>query len=237
MSIMPPAAVPPRHLQPEIMDDPDLDAESHRAALRGLARLNRCSAAARTLLPEIRRVAANGPATLLDVATGHADLPVALARRARHAGLDLSIRACDVSPRAVEWARARAECAELAIEILQADALRDPLPEADVVTCSLFLHHLSEDDASRLLRRLAGAARRLLLVGDLRRSRWSTLLCGTFPRLLTTSRVVHVDAVRSARAAFTVAELRDLAARAGLEGARVVPRFPGRMLLSWSPRP
>ena len=99
--------------------------------------------------------------------------------------------------------------------------------------CSLFLHHLDEEPAAQLLRVMAAAARRLVLVNDLRRG-WDGLLLAHFAGLcLTRSPVVRVDAVRSVRAAFTLAEARRLAATAGLAGASVSRRWPARFLLTW----
>jgi hypothetical protein len=47
------------------------------------------------------------------------------------------------------------------------DALGDALPTGyDVVSCSLFLHHLDGSDAVDLLRRMGAAAGRLVLVDD-----------------------------------------------------------------------
>ena len=45
-----------RDMQPEIMDDPLLEARRHRQALRGLSRLNRLSRADRILWPAIDAV-------------------------------------------------------------------------------------------------------------------------------------------------------------------------------------
>lgn len=218
------------------MDDPALDGAEHRAALRALARINRLSGADRILFPPIRALAANNPLSVLDVATGSGDVPIALHRRAKRAGIELTIRACDVSARAIEAARARAKRAGAPVEFFVADALgSDPLPEADVVTSSLFVHHLTDTDAPRLLLRMAAAARRLVLINDLRRCARGLALARLVPRLLTTSRVVHVDAVLSVEAAFTIDELRTLARDTGMEAATVVPRFPARMLLAWRP--
>lgn len=216
------------------MDDPALDRDEHHAALRGLARINRLSGADGILLPPIRALGAKGSLSVLDLATGSGDVPIALHRRAGREGLKLSIRACDVSPRAVEAARGRAHRAGAPIDFFVADALGDgSLPEADVVTSSLFLHHLDDADAARLLTRMQAAARRLVLINDLRRCARGLALAWLVPRLLTTSRVVHVDAVRSVEAGFTIDELRTLARNTGLEGAVVAPRFPARMLLTW----
>ena len=52
-------------------------------------------------------------------------------------------------------------------------------------------------------------------------------------RLLTRSPIVHVDGPLSVRAAFTVAEARQLAERAGLSGATIRRHWPQRFLLSW----
>ena len=59
------------------------------------------------------------------------------------------------------------------------------------------------------------------------------LLAHVGTRLLSRSWVVHTDGPRSVAGAFTVAELRELAAEAGLVGAEVAWRWPFRMLLTW----
>jgi len=57
------------------------------------------------------------------------------------------------------------------LESFQAEALKDPLPDGnDVILCSLFLHHLDDDAAVDLLRRMGRASRSLVLVNDLIRS-------------------------------------------------------------------
>ena len=103
-----------------------------------------------------------------------------------------------------------------------------------MLTCSLFLHHLDEAEAVDLLRRMAAAARQLVLINDLRRSTAGLLLAYLGTRLLSTSPVVHTDGPLSVAAAFTLAEVRKLAAQAGLKGATVAGRWPFRFLLKWS---
>jgi hypothetical protein len=45
--------------------------------------------------------------------------------------------------------------------------------------------------------------------------------------------VFQVDGTRSVEAAFATDEARRLAERAGLTGARIVTRWPQRVLLTW----
>ena len=115
-----------------------------------------------------------------------------------------------------------------------ADAANSSLPNGyDVAMCSLFLHHLTNDEAESFLRKMAAAACQLVLVNDLRRSMTGLALAYVGTRLLSRSPVVHIDGALSVRAAFTLAEVRELAERAGLRGAIVMRQWPYRYLLTW----
>jgi SAM-dependent methyltransferase len=171
---------------------------------------------------------------MLDIATGGGDIPLRLWRWARRAGVSLEIDACDRSEVAVAYARERAAAAAAAVRFFPCDAIRDPLPAGyDAVVCSLFLHHLDEAEAVTLLRRMAAAASRLLLVNDLLRCPQGYLLAHLATRLLSRCPVVHIDGPRSVQGAFVLDEVRSLVARAGLVRATLVGRWPCRFLLSW----
>jgi SAM-dependent methyltransferase len=223
------------------MDQPGLAPEEHRRALVGLSRLNRISGSVRLLLPAIVEAArrAHRPLRILDLATGSGDLPLGLWRRARGRGLIQDILGVDISERAVEIARRRADTvgassSETEVRFQTMDVLSERLPDSfDVIVASLFLHHLDESEAVALLAKMAAASQKLVLVNDLVRNRRNLVLVALGARLLTSSRVVHTDASLSVRAAFTVAELRNLAAGAGMQGASITRQFPCRMLLWW----
>jgi 2-polyprenyl-3-methyl-5-hydroxy-6-metoxy-1,4-benzoquinol methylase len=226
-----------RHREPEIIDQPDLDEGLHLQALRGLERINWWSRSAGILWPPLRAQALQiSPASLrvLDLATGAGDVPLRLWRKARRTGIPMVIEGSDRSPRAVAHAQRRAAALGADVRFFPWDALAGLLPEGhDVLTCSLFLHHLDEDQAVELLRRMAGAARRLVLINDLCRCVLGWLLAYAGTRVLSASPVVHSDGPLSVAGAFTRAEALDLARWAGLEGARVARRWPFRYLLSW----
>jgi hypothetical protein len=230
-------SVADRHRRPEIMDQPGLDRELLYNALAGLERINRWSRSTDILWPAIKavaRTAGTSPVTLLDVATGAGDIPIGIWHRAQRAGLALCLAGCDQSPQTVEYARRRAIQAGADVCFFEQDVIAGGIPgEYDIVTSSLFLHHLDEKRAIELLGRMAGAARRLVLVNDLVRGRTGFLLAWLGARLLTSSKVVHVDAPRSVEGAFTPIEARSLADHAGLTGATVRRKWPCRFLLSW----
>ena len=224
------------------MDQPGLDAREHTHALAALGRANLVSRTAGSIWPAIRRAAGparGAPVRLLDVASGGGHVAVALARLAARDGIPLQIIGCDISPVAIEYARTLAGRAGVeGVRFEPADALGGSWPaEVDIAICTLFLHHLDDHEAAALLRRMATAARRLVLVSDLRRSGTGYVFAWAGCRLLSRSHVFHVDGARSVAAAFTPAEAKRLAASAGLDGARVSTHWPQRWMLTWSPNP
>ena len=232
-----------RDCQPELMDDPALAPADHRAALQGLQRANRLSRSASIVWPALRQLAADStadqPLKILDIASGGGDVTWEIARRAKRKNLPIQVAGCDKSPFAVEYAtKVKAVSEELPVRFFQLDVLQDDLPEGyDVLMCSLFLHHLSQEDAKRLLSRMADAARRLVLINDLRRTRLGYALAYVGSRLLSRSPIVHYDGPLSVRAAFTSEEIGKLALEAGLKGATITHHWPERYLLSWTKPP
>jgi SAM-dependent methyltransferase len=218
------------------MDSPHLDESRHRQALDALDRINWISRAAAHIWADIRRLQAapeGGTLRVLDLACGGGDVVLALERCARRHGVDLEVRGCDASPVAVQRAVEKAASAGSSAEFFRLDVLREPLPEdADVVCSTLFLHHLDEAEAVGLLRKMAAAARRMVVVQDLARSRSGLVLACLGVYLLTRSDVARVDGPISARAAFTPAEALQLASRAGLE-ATARRCWPRRYNLVW----
>ncbi len=229
-----------RILVPERMDAPDLPRQEHDAALRGLARLNRISSADgmlwRFLAPRLATLPHGGLLRILDVATGSGDVLTRLSRRARRRFPDAKIEwaACDVSDHALETATRRARAIDLEIQTHRLDVTTDPLPENDLTICSLFLHHLETSQVIGLLERMAASATTGIVISDLERTRTGLFLATVAAHCFSRSPVVHFDAPASVRAAFTRTELVDVAARAGMNVARITRVFPERMILDWS---
>ena len=231
-----------RQLEPELMDDPDIDAGSHDHALEGLARLNRISNASMPFREELLRIlrqptamGTGAPLTVLDLATGSGDLVVELERWRRGLPDAPPVRwlACDRSTHALERARDRAAGIDLDLQTFRCDATTDALPDCDVVLCSLFLHHLESETATDVLRRMARTARFGGIVTDLKRSSVGLSLAWLMPRLFTRSRVVHADAVGSVRAAFSTEEFARIVSDAGIPNPFIFHSFPERQGVRW----
>lgn len=225
-----------RRIQPELMDDPELDGDLHRQALRALRRVNRVSGTGGRIWRAVRECRGGPPDTvrILDVACGGGDVLVDLGRRAARAGVAVDLHGCDRSATALSSAESAAERAGVSVSLHRLDVLKDSLPEGfDLVTSTLFLHHLQGDEVVALLARMRGVAR-TGAVQDLLRSSAGYLLAWTGLRILSRSRVAWTDGPRSVEAGFSLAEARSLAQEAGLPSPRIRRVWPERFLLKWS---
>jgi SAM-dependent methyltransferase len=217
---------PPRRREPELMDGAGVDATELERGLADIRAVNRWLGGERTALgaitPLVRRLEGR-EVTVLDVATGSGDLPLALSEWARRAGLVVRVTATDLHPATLAAARAHT-AAEPNVQVRSADALDLPFEDGsfDLAMCHTALHHFDDSDAVLVLRELDRVARYGLVVTDLSRS--APALLGAHLLAATVWRrhpVTRHDGPRSVAAAFTGREVRELAARAGLEGAKV----------------
>jgi len=224
------------------MDAPDLDPADHRQALRALSRVHALSGTGRRLRTALDDIAdtvpSSRPIRMLDAACGGGDAVLDAARWAERRGRALRVVGLDLSETALEVAGDRVRTADLdgslvAIDWVLGDAL-GALPEGpfDLVSSSLFLHHLSDDDVVSFLSACRDRTASIRME-DLRRTRTGHLLAWLTLRAVSRSRVAHVDGPRSVRAAWRSGELLRLATDAGLEECRTRRVWPQRLLLAW----
>jgi len=231
--------------EPEWMDEKDIDRAALADSLKFIRFVNRRLGGVAPVLRLLKRwtrdIPRDHPVTMLDIATGSADIPVAAVKWARGNGIDLHVTAIDTHPTTLDLAREyveRSGCAD-AITLLEMDALKltdhfEP-NSFDLVHAGLFLHHLDELPALTVLRMMDRLSKCGLIWNDLLRSRLSLLGA----RLLTIGQpeIVKHDACVSVRAAFTPAEAGDMARRVDLENVhiRALPHL-GRFVLSARPQ-
>jgi SAM-dependent methyltransferase len=169
--------------------------------------------------------------SLVDVACGSADIPLAIARWARRAGVVARIVGCDLNPQIV--ALAQQQMAGMpSVTIERADALALPYAPGsfDIALCTLSLHHFDPAPAVTLLQNLARVGR-YVLVFDAVRARLAYLGALALTYGLHMHPMTRHDAPATVRRAYSAAELRALAQHAGLRDAVVRTRFPFRLAL------
>jgi SAM-dependent methyltransferase len=207
----------------ELLESGVLDPAEVEANLADLARLNRLPGGLRASVEAVVRLGGPGELRLLDVGTGAADVPLAFAARG------WPTVAVDSNPAVVAVAR-RATAGTALVEVREADARALPFADAafDVAHCSLLVHHLGPDEAVAVLREMRRVASFGIVVNDLRRGLIPLAATAVSAVALGRSRVTRIDGIRSARRSYTLGELDDLLAAAGLRRAWRSP--------AWMPR-
>jgi SAM-dependent methyltransferase len=214
-----------RNHDEELLDAAELDPAELRTNLREMAMLNRLPGGIGESVRAVNALLNGRPdASVLDIGAGSGDF----ARRlARERPVDVMVG----DSRDEVLAIAKRNLANTnRVTFLQADVRALPLADdaVDVVHASLLLHHLDPADAVVALREMRRVARTAVVINDLRRGRIAFLLTAAPVLALSRGRYTRNDGVLSARRAYTIPELDDLAAQAGLE---LVSRSP-----SWWPR-
>ena len=186
-----------RSFAPEIMDDPSAADELWESFHRELGSLHRLLGNYNEVISALQR----GPAPVqrvLDIGCGNGEL------------LHEIRRALRVDVVGVEIHRPLRKAFD--VPIVEGDATRDPLPEADVAVCVMVAHHLSEAHMTALIRNAGHSVRRLIILDLVRH--WIPLAlfrAFLYPFLHW---AVAVDGVQSVRRAYTARELKALVERA-----------------------
>jgi ubiquinone/menaquinone biosynthesis C-methylase UbiE len=222
----------------EHIDKGDYTPEEYESCLVELRRVNRwlgdASALRRTALSDLERDGAR-EFSLLDVGAGSGELLRVVARWARARGSTARLVGVELNERSaqsiVEESSGLNE-----IKAVRADAFHLPFDDDafDYAICSLFTHHFRDDAVVAVLGEMSRVARRRVYVIDLHRHALAYFLYTTAGRLLLHSRLVREDGALSILRSFVPEELRGLAERAGLSGAKVEKHFPYRLVLSAS---
>ena len=203
------------------MDDPHIDPAELYCTLEYLAKTNRRLGGTRAVIKQFKRWSAdwqpNETIRILDIATGAADIPIALATWAAKQRLSVAIIAIDLHPVMVQYASEQTAPFEN-IHIEQLDALnlldRFEPEDFDYVHAGLFLHHLEDMEVMMVLRMMERLATRGVLWNDIIRSPLTKLAIRPFA--WCSPRTFRHDALASMDAGFTKDEALDLATRVGL---------------------
>ena len=202
--------------EPELMDRPQPVSAELEQDLANLVSLNRYFGSHRVIRKFLECwLQRDRSYRILDLATGSGDIPRLIVDWSRERTISVRIDAIDTNTSTLEIAR-KLSAAYPEIDFIRADARHFESDQGyDLVCCSLALHHFSEADAIRVLRRCSELSNRYALVVDLERS--LTTLAGVYAvtALIYRDPMTKFDGRLSARRAFSFAELRAMAETAG----------------------
>ncbi len=203
----------------EILDSGDCCAADVETTLRDIARVNRWFGGVATTRKMVERVAQSSGVkhfSLLEVAAGSGEVSEMVQQSLARRGVTIDVTLLD---------RARSHL--LSGNQVSGDrALGDPLPEThgvvadglalpfrdgtfDLVSCSLFAHHLRPQQLAQFLREGVRVSRRAVLINDLVRHRLHLAFAyAGYP--IMRSRVAWLDGLTSVRRSYVPSEIRSL---------------------------
>jgi hypothetical protein len=199
----------------EILDSDDCPPDEVEASLRDICRINRWFGGVATTRRLIERVAAATGRThfsLLEVAAGFGEVPKVVGEQLARKGTTLEVTLLD---------RVRSHLLPGNRSVV-ADALALPFPDSsfDLVSSSLFAHHLEPVELARFVDEALRVSRCAVLINDLiRHPLHLALVYAGFP--LMRSYVSRVDGVASVRRAYVPEEMRQILCN-GNQPARII---------------
>ncbi len=187
---------------PEILDSDDCSPAEVQESMRVLGRINRWFGGVATTQKMVERAAAacgTKRLSLLEVAAGLGEVPEIAQRRLARRGVRLDVTLLD---------RALSHLPSGNHSVV-GDALQLPFDDGafDLVSCSLFAHHLDAEHLAKFVHEALRVSRRAVLINDLvRHPVHLALVCISYPIML--SRVAWLDGVTSVRRAYRPEEIR-----------------------------
>jgi SAM-dependent methyltransferase len=190
-----------RSFDPEIIADPNLPEDTLTLVYRDLTRTHRFLGNIRALVLELGRNR-HPLRRVLDIGCGRGELLLEIQRKIGVETVGVDVRVTGTS--------------HAGVPIIQADAVRDPLPACDVALAVCVAHHLTDEHLVELIRNVGRSCRRFVIL-DLVRHPLPLLLFRCF-----VAPFVHwvnaADGVSSIRRSYTPAELESLV-RLALQGS------------------
>jgi 2-polyprenyl-3-methyl-5-hydroxy-6-metoxy-1,4-benzoquinol methylase len=206
---------------PELMDDLTLANDALRQNLDELETINTWLGGYEPVLNALHRLKSQFPAErplrLADLGSGGGDTLRHVARWARKNGIAVELTGIDANQFMLEYATAKSqEYPEISYQQFDIFSPEFQTRPYDVLTCSLFCHHFTDEELVTLLRQWQQQAGVAVIINDLHRHWLAYHSIKWLTRLLGGSYLVRHDAPLSVARAFRRQDWVALLARAGI---------------------
>jgi ubiquinone/menaquinone biosynthesis C-methylase UbiE len=224
-----------RSQKPERIDTGDYTAAEYDQFLIDIRLVNRFAGDNRALKNTLLREIESDDLqdfSVLDVGAGSGELLRVISKFAAKQNRIVRLIGLELNPRSAQAILEESQNYP-AIRAIRSDALNLPFSDNsfDFVICSLFTHHLSDDQIIHSLSEMSRVSRRNLFVIDLHRHPLAYAFYKVFCMTFRISRLVREDGSLSILRSFKPNELQRLAKMANLKSPTVERHFPFRVVL------
>ena len=214
-----------RSNQKELIDDLNCDGEELRQTLRELKTINKLLGGNYVTTDGINQLLnhdTSSKVSIADIGCGGGDMIRVMHNWSQKKKLNASFVGIDANPNTIAMAadnlrdlpNVRFEAADVFDTTFQHQ-------QVDIVTCTLFTHHFTDEELIRMFRSFKNKAKIGMVINDLHRHPLAFHSIKFLTRLFSKSRLVINDAPISVQRGFRKKELKEILHRAGWENFRI----------------
>ncbi|HSI76166.1 MAG TPA: methyltransferase domain-containing protein [Lunatimonas sp.] len=203
-----------RSNEPELMDDLSCDGEILKQTLAELKTINRLLGGNKVTTDGLKKLLkrpSSGTISIADVGCGGGDMLQVMQTWGNDMGLDLEFLGIDANPHTIQLAKEKfSGNPRISFEVenvLMESFHRTPI---DIVTCTLFTHHFTDEELKRMFASFIKKAKVGVVVNDLHRNPVAYYSIKYLTKFFSKSPMVIHDAPLSVQRSFTRSELYGL---------------------------
>ena len=196
-----------RSSEKEIMDDLACDGPVLDQTLKELKTINKLLGGNHVTTDGLSKIITQYPQasyTVADIGCGGGDMIRVMANWASNEKVDLQFIGVDANPNTIEFAKNRLADLKnvdfLIKNVFEAGFLEK---KADIITCTLFTHHFTDEELRNLLKSLINQAKLGVVINDLHRHKVAYYSIKFLTRLFSKSKMVKHDGPLSVLRAFS----------------------------------
>jgi len=214
-----------RSYQKELIDDLNCDGDELRQTLRELKTINKLLGGNHVTtngIDKLLKESVTQKVTIADIGCGGGDMIRVMHDWSQKKKLKASFAGIDANPNTI--AVAAANLGDLLNVHFEALDVFDPAfqqQQVDIVTCTLFTHHFTDEELIRMFRSFKEKAKIGMVINDLHRHPLAFYSIKLLTRLFSKSRLVINDAPVSVTRGFRKKEIEDILSKAGWEEYRI----------------
>jgi 2-polyprenyl-3-methyl-5-hydroxy-6-metoxy-1,4-benzoquinol methylase len=211
--------------QKELIDDLNCDGDELRQTLRELKTINKLLGGNHVTTNGINQLlsrATSNKIAIADIGCGGGDMIRVMHHWSQKKRLNASFVGIDANPNTIVMAADNLR--ELRNVHFEASDVFDSAfqkRQVDIVTCTLFTHHFTDEELIRMFRSFKNKARIGMVINDLHRHPLAFFSIKILTRFFSKSRLVINDAPISVQRGFKKKELEEILHRAGWENYRI----------------
>lgn len=204
-----------RAYEEELMDDLDAGGEEIHQTLRELETINKWLGGNKVTTDGLSRLLKERPSSeklvMADLGCGGGDILMLVAQWARQNSIEVELKGYDANPNIIAYAQENCKAypeISFYVEDIFSDSFKTN--QFDLVLCTLFTHHFTEEQLTKIFHQFKVQAKVGVIINDLHRHWLAYYSIKLLTQLFSKSAMVKYDAPLSVRRAFRRVDLQKI---------------------------